>query len=530
MSVVFNNITVTETTQGRGLASRRSVKAATTTSGTLSTSFAAGQLIDGITLVLNDRILIKNQTNLVENGIYSVTSGTPIRTLDLDEGTDAALVYTVVERGQTNAFSWWLCIFNANGNIVNTNPLLFMPIIGGGAELSRVHYADTATTTSLATNPSIASITYNPTNGVPPTGNFTGTLAVSDTLTIDGITYTAANNNSRILIKNENVQINRILTVADVGGSLNNTYFLISSPTTNYYVWYNVSGGGVDPSPGGTGIAVALVTNDTATAVRDKTETAMTAAILNMLIERMTVPTNGINISANGTVTNPSDGGAPTGFTFQLITAGNASSNGLYFTTISGTSLTLSRSFDLSVGSLVNDGRYIVIARGNVNHDTTWQLVASNPITVGTASGSRLLFIQNSANVSVFPSNVVLGINTAPALNVGSMQNVIVGNNSGQALTIGRQNTIVGTYSMQNATNAALDCVAFGYQALNNVAATNNAAVGNNALQNLVGGSFNTALGNGAGLGFTSGSNNTILGYQAGTTASTGTGNTIIGS
>ena len=44
--------------------SKGTVRVATTTAGTLASSFANGQVIDGVTLVTNDRILIKNQGGL----------------------------------------------------------------------------------------------------------------------------------------------------------------------------------------------------------------------------------------------------------------------------------------------------------------------------------------------------------------------------------------------------------------------------------------------------------------------------------
>jgi hypothetical protein len=65
---------------------------------------------------------------------------------------------------------------------------------------------------------------------------------------------------------------------ADVSSSLNNTYFLISSTTTNYYVWFNVGGAGTDPAIGGrTGIQVAIAVNSSATVVATALAAALTA-------------------------------------------------------------------------------------------------------------------------------------------------------------------------------------------------------------------------------------------------------------
>ncbi|MEW6387364.1 MAG: flagellar hook protein FlgE [Thermodesulfobacteriota bacterium] len=61
-------------------------------------------------------------------------------------------------------------------------------------------------------------------------------------------------------------------------GTLNSTYWLISSPTTDYYVWYNVGGAGVDPAVSGrTGIEVAVAALATANQVATATAAAIDA-------------------------------------------------------------------------------------------------------------------------------------------------------------------------------------------------------------------------------------------------------------
>jgi hypothetical protein len=44
----------------------------------------------------------------------------------------------------------------------------------------------------------------------------------------------------------KSVQVNKIIVAAAAAG-VNNSYFLIDSPTSSYYVWYNLSGTGIDP-------------------------------------------------------------------------------------------------------------------------------------------------------------------------------------------------------------------------------------------------------------------------------------------
>lgn len=102
-----------------GLDVKASVKVATTVEGALSTAFAAGQLIDGYTLVAGDRILIKNQSNAEDNGIYVVQpSGAPVRATDADSSAEVTPgMFTFVEQGTTNADSGWVMITDGNINL-----------------------------------------------------------------------------------------------------------------------------------------------------------------------------------------------------------------------------------------------------------------------------------------------------------------------------------------------------------------------------------------------------------------------------
>ena len=98
----------------QGLDVKGSVRAATTTAGTLATSFANGQVIDGVTLVTGDRILIKNQATQTENGIYTVNaSGAPTRSTDMNTGAEVPGAFTFVEEGTTLADTGWVCTTNA---------------------------------------------------------------------------------------------------------------------------------------------------------------------------------------------------------------------------------------------------------------------------------------------------------------------------------------------------------------------------------------------------------------------------------
>jgi hypothetical protein len=106
----------------QGLDTKASVVAATTTNGTLATAFANGQVVDGVTLATNDRILIKNQTDATTNGIYTVNaSGAPTRSTDMNVGSEFPSAYVFVEQGTVNADTGWVCTNNSPVTLGSTN-------------------------------------------------------------------------------------------------------------------------------------------------------------------------------------------------------------------------------------------------------------------------------------------------------------------------------------------------------------------------------------------------------------------------
>ena len=112
-------------------------------------------------------------------------------------------------------------------------------------------------------------------------------------------------------------EVTKITTVADVSGSLQSEYFFINAieadsttdvgfKTVEYYVWFDVSSGGSDPSLSGkTGVEVDISTNDSASAVATAIESALDA-LSNF---SASASTNVVTVTnANrGSVTNASD-------------------------------------------------------------------------------------------------------------------------------------------------------------------------------------------------------------------------------
>ena len=125
MSIVFNNLNISNQLAGDGINIRNSVRVATTANGTLGTGFENLDTIDDIVLSTSDRILIKDQTIATENGIYIVqASGAPIRSTDVDIGSSASSIIVFIKEGTTNADTGWIC--SDDTAIVDTNNLTFI--------------------------------------------------------------------------------------------------------------------------------------------------------------------------------------------------------------------------------------------------------------------------------------------------------------------------------------------------------------------------------------------------------------------
>jgi len=125
MSVLLGNLVVNETS-GNGIALKRPVRLTTTTNTSINVDFRSGSNIDDMSLQPGDRVLIKDQDNAKENGIYVINaSGSPTRADDcLDDVTIAGfMIY--IEEGKIYHDSMWICTSEKPDDVVGTNDLIF---------------------------------------------------------------------------------------------------------------------------------------------------------------------------------------------------------------------------------------------------------------------------------------------------------------------------------------------------------------------------------------------------------------------
>ena len=113
-----------------GLDVKQSVRVATTANITLSGT----QTIDGISLVADDRVLVKDQSTASQNGIYVVAAGAWSRSDDADNtpgGEVTPGMFTFVEEGSLNADAGF--VLQTSGTItLDSTALTFVQFSGAG--------------------------------------------------------------------------------------------------------------------------------------------------------------------------------------------------------------------------------------------------------------------------------------------------------------------------------------------------------------------------------------------------------------
>lgn len=112
----------------QGFDPKASALVATTENITLSGS----QTIDGIGVGDGDRVLVKNQTDLTENGIYvASTSGAWVRSADTDTWENIVSAYVMVEEGTTHKESGYLCSVDSGGTL-GVDDVVWVQFTGAG--------------------------------------------------------------------------------------------------------------------------------------------------------------------------------------------------------------------------------------------------------------------------------------------------------------------------------------------------------------------------------------------------------------
>jgi len=160
-----------------GLDPKQSVRAATTGPITKSNT----QTIDNVSLVVGDRVLVKDQGsgNEAEHGVWIVANGPWTRATDFDEPAEVtAGVFFFVTEGTTHADSGWVISTN-DPIIVGTDPITFVQFSGAGQIVAGDGLSKTGNTLAVNVNSSTGGLEIS-----------ADSLQLKSTVAGNGLTYT----------------------------------------------------------------------------------------------------------------------------------------------------------------------------------------------------------------------------------------------------------------------------------------------------------------------------------------------------
>jgi hypothetical protein len=427
----------------------------TITAGTIGTTN-----IDGYTLQEGDTVLVKNQSSGVQNGIYEASNtGAGVATVltrvsYLYTGVESNAFLTWVRTGTDGNTTSWISSAAPGADIVATNDPAFVRYdVTSTLDVGRGGTGATSFTSGnvlVGAGSSAISATK-----VAPTGDFVGTSdaqqltnkdLIGATLSLDdsnsiynlGIVSTSALTADKTLT----IDVNDANRTLDLAGNL-----VLSSDFT--------TAGGFPVTITTTG--ATNVTFPTSGILANQEYVDAVAQGLNIKDSCITATTGDLNgnTSISGAITYNNIGGVAgtgqitatlavsdtfivDGVTFAAVDNGsrillknqiNAQQNGIWTTTVSGTSLTLNRASDFNSNTNVTSGSYSFISEGTVNASTSWVLTTPDPITVGTPSGSNLVFALFSVSGNVVAGAGLSKVGDTLAVNTSGVTTGIVNDN-----------------------------------------------------------------------------------------------------
>ncbi len=142
-----------------GLHVHPSCVAATTANVNLSNALENGDVLDGVTLVTGDRVLVKNQTTASENGIYIVqASGAALRASDFNEPLEVdGGDFVFVTGGTVNDNTGWVQTAT-NVVTIGTDPITFVQFAGAGTITAGTNVSVNGSEISVVNNPTFSGL------------------------------------------------------------------------------------------------------------------------------------------------------------------------------------------------------------------------------------------------------------------------------------------------------------------------------------------------------------------------------------
>nr|BAR28774.1 prophage MuMc02 [uncultured Mediterranean phage uvMED] len=172
-----------------GLKTRIITRVATTTNINLSNALENGDTLDGITLATGNKVLVKDQTDATENGIYNVVaSGTATRDTDYDTVAELAGQLVIVQEGSSNADKIFLCTTDNSGSIGSVN-IVFTVVTPSNVGDVTLNGVQTLTNKTL-TSPVISDIVSVSNGNISVSPNGTGKVLLDGDGSSGGVAVT----------------------------------------------------------------------------------------------------------------------------------------------------------------------------------------------------------------------------------------------------------------------------------------------------------------------------------------------------
>ena len=216
----------------QGLDVKQSVRVSTTANIDLSTDLEASDVIDGVTLVAGNRVLVKHQTSGADNGLYVVqSSGAAVRADDANVSSEVtAGFFTFVEEGTLYGNTGWV--------LTTDNPITL-----GSTALTFTQFSGTGTFTAgsgLTLNGTEFSVDVTPASGNATLINSGGAVEVKVNTT-DGLESTASglgiNNGTGLTFSSGAL----VLDTANGYGTRKLAYNLGNNSATSFAANHNLS-------------------------------------------------------------------------------------------------------------------------------------------------------------------------------------------------------------------------------------------------------------------------------------------------
>jgi hypothetical protein len=458
---------------------KQAVRAVATSSVVLGGG--APTVVDGVNLVLNDRVLVTNQSTGSQNGLYYVATlgtganGTWARTTDGNEsGEIEAGMIVMVTEGTSYADTQWKLTTN-NPITVGSTALTFVQnystnsIIAGTSNV--VVNSNSNVTISSAGTPNVLIVTSTGANvagTVSASGNISGSFFLGNGSQLSGIVTTVSANTLTGNTLSSNVVNSSLTSVGTLGslsvtGNINNGGAININSTTGNYNVLNISGTAL--APYGTPQTWKFFTNNTALGGNPSfilfpdSSTQTTAYPGTSSTLSLSGNITGGNLNVTGNIVDTGALSIITGSSGNISLAPNGTNVLVATTTGANIAGTLNATGNANVGNLGATNIVGTLTTASQTNITSVGTLGSLAVTANVAGGNLTTGGQVSATGNINGGNIIATnltgtLLTAAQTNITSVGTLgslaVTANVAGGNLTTGGQVSATGNINGGN--------------------------------------------------------------------------------